>query len=49
MTIAKEIDGFWGVVVAVKNLDQAIENYKKIGFQLIDRSAQGVGARGCPV
>ena len=40
MTIAKEIDGFWGVVVAVKNLDEAIENYKKIGFQLIDRSAR---------
>jgi methylmalonyl-CoA epimerase len=40
MTIAKEIDGFWGVVIAVKNLDEAIENYKKIGFEFIERSAR---------
>lgn len=40
MTIAKEIDSFWGVVIAVKSLDNAIENYKKIGFELVDRSAR---------
>jgi methylmalonyl-CoA epimerase len=40
MTIAREIDGFWGVVVAVRNLDEAIANYQKIGFQMIDRSAR---------
>lgn len=38
MTIDNEIDGFWGVVVAVKNLDDAIANYKRMGFELVDRS-----------
>jgi methylmalonyl-CoA epimerase len=40
MTIENEIAGFWGVVVAVKNLDEAIENYKRMGFQMVDRSAR---------
>jgi methylmalonyl-CoA/ethylmalonyl-CoA epimerase len=38
MSIAGEIDSFFAVVIAVKNMDQAIENYKKLGFELIDRS-----------
>lgn len=38
MSIAGEIESFFAVVVAVKNLDEAIENYKKLGFQMIDRS-----------
>ena len=38
MSIAEEIDSFFAVVIAVKNMDQAIENYKKLGFELIDRS-----------
>ena len=40
MTIAKEMESFWGVVIAVKNLDNAIDNYKKLGFELTDRSAR---------
>lgn len=38
MTIDNEIDGFWGVVIAVKNLDDAIANYQRMGFTLVDRS-----------
>jgi methylmalonyl-CoA epimerase len=38
MTVAKEVLGYWGVVIAVKNLDTAIENYKKMGFEMTDRS-----------
>jgi len=38
MSIAGEIDSFFAVVIAVRNMEQAIENYKKLGFELIDRS-----------
>ncbi len=38
MTISNQIDSFWGVVIAVKDLDAAIDNYTKLGFELVDRS-----------
>ena len=38
MSIAGEIHSFYAVVIAVRNMEQAIENYKKLGFELIDRS-----------
>ncbi len=38
MNLSKHIKGFFAVVIAVKSLDEAIKNYEKIGFELIDRS-----------
>jgi len=40
MSISGKIDGFYAVVIAVNDLDQGIENYKKLGFELIDRSSR---------
>lgn len=40
MGIGDQMKGIHVVVVAVKNLDEAIENYKKLGFELLDRSAR---------
>ncbi len=38
MKVANHITGIYAVVLAVNNLDEATENYKKLGFEFLERT-----------
>ncbi len=38
MSVADQMKGVYAVVVAVKNMDEAIASYKKLGFELLNRT-----------
>ena len=40
MSLTKEMKGFFAVCVAVHNLDEAIKNYQKVGFELVERNVR---------
>ena len=40
MNIGDRSKGIFGVVVAVNNLDEAIKNYQRLDFELVDRSSR---------
>jgi methylmalonyl-CoA/ethylmalonyl-CoA epimerase len=38
MNASNHVTGIFAVVLAVNNLDEAIESYKKLGFELLERT-----------
>ncbi len=40
MSVAEQMKGFWGVLVAVNNLDEAIQSYQKFGFEFLERTTR---------